>query len=138
MSIQEIMHRTFLGNTIESFCWFAGIILLGLIFKRMLSKLLTFCVFRFVKKYSTGVGYDKLLVLLKKPLGIFIMLLSLYFAFDQLSFPAEWNLAPVNRFGLRMVLYRSFQVAIIISITYVFLRIIDFFGLILMYRASLT
>jgi MscS family membrane protein len=84
------------------------------------------------------VGYDKLLVLLKKPLGIFILLLAFYFAFNQLSFPPEWHFAPTHLFGLRMFLYRAFQVAIIISITYVCLRMIDFFGLIMMHRASLT
>ncbi|MFL5765365.1 MAG: mechanosensitive ion channel family protein [Bacteroidia bacterium] len=138
MNLHDMMQRTFLGNSLQAYCWFTGIILIGLLFKRILSKLLTAFVFRFLKKYSTGVGYDKLLVLLKKPLGVFIVLLSIYFAFDHLSFPPEWNFASIDRFGLRMVLYRSFQVAIIISVTYVFLRLIDFFGLILMHRALLT
>jgi MscS family membrane protein len=138
MNLHDVMQRTFLDNTLQAYCWFAGIILVGFLFKRILSKLLTLFVFRFVKRYSTGVGYDKLLVLLKKPLGVFIILLSLYFAFDQLSFPQEWHLAGIERFGIRMFLYRAFQVAIIVSITYVFLRLIDFFGLILMHRAALT
>src|SRR4051812_31271460 len=112
MNLHDFLQRTFLGNTLESYCWFAGIIILGLLFKRLLSKLLTLFVFRFVKKYSTGVGYDKLLVLLKKPLGVFILLLSFYFAFNQLSFPAEWHFAPTHLFGIRMFLYRSFQVAV--------------------------
>ncbi|HEY0030690.1 MAG TPA: mechanosensitive ion channel family protein [Bacteroidia bacterium] len=83
-------------------------------------------------------SYDKLLVLLKKPLGIFIMLISVYLAFDRLSFPSEWDFVAIQHFGVRMILYRSFQIAIIITITWVCLRVIDFFGLILMYRASLT
>lgn len=136
--IQNILHRTFLGNTLENFCWFAGIILVGLIFQRLLSKLLTLFVFKFLQKYSKGVGYDKLLVLLKKPMGIFILLVSIYFAFDRLTFPSEWNLVSIENFGLRLILYRSFQILLIGTITWILLRVIDFFGLVLMYRASLT
>lgn len=136
--IQDILHRTFWGNSLENFCWFAGIILVGLIFQRLLSKLLTLFVFKFLQKYSKGVGYDKLLVLLKKPMGIFILLVSVYFAFDRLTFPSEWNLVSIENFGLRLILYRSFQILLIGTITWILLRVIDFFGLVLMYRASLT
>lgn len=136
--MSEILNRTFLGNTIESYCWFAGIIILGLIFQRLLSKWLTMFVYKFLQKYSTGVGYDKLLVLLKKPMSVFILLVMIYFACDRLSFPKEWNLVPIEKFGLLMVLERLFQLSLIISITWVLLRIVDFFGLVLMYRASLT
>ncbi|OFY87102.1 MAG: hypothetical protein A3F72_16470 [Bacteroidetes bacterium RIFCSPLOWO2_12_FULL_35_15] len=136
--IQDILQRTFLGNTLENICWFAGIILVGLIFQRLLSKLLTLFVFKFLQKYSKGVGYDKLLVLLKKPMGIFILLVSIYFAFDRLTFPSEWNLVSIESFGLRLILYRSFQILLIGTITWILLRVIDFFGLVLMYRASLT
>ena len=136
--IQDFLQRTFLGNTVESYYWFAGIIIVGLIFMRVLSKLLTFCIFRFLKKYSTGVGYDKLLELLKKPLRLFIILLALYFSFDRLHFPDEWHLAGMQRFGVRVFLYRSFQVSIVVSVTWIVLRMADFFGLIMMYRASLT
>jgi MscS family membrane protein len=138
MVVQDFFQRVFLGNTIAAYCWFVGIILAGLIFKKMLSKFLTFFVFKFLQKYSTGVGYDKLLILLKKPLGVFILIISFYLAANVLEFPVEWNFVSIDHFGLRMILYRSFQIGIIFSLTWVFLRIIDFFGLILMYRASLT
>lgn len=134
----EALQRTFLGNTLESYCWFGGIILVGLIFMRLLSKFLAFCIFKFLKKYSTGVGYDKLLLLLKKPLHVFILLVTFYFAFDRIEFPLSWHLVGINKFGLRMVIFRSFEIAIVSSITWIILRLIDFFGLVLMYRASLT
>jgi MscS family membrane protein len=136
--ISETLQHTFLGNTLEDYCWFAGIIIVGLIFLRLLSKLLTLFIFRFLKKYSTGVGYDKLLVLLKKPLNIFILLVTFYFAFDRLDFPVEWHIASIEKFGIRMILFRSFQIAIVVSLTWILLRLTDFMGLILMHRASLT
>lgn len=138
MNVQEFLQRTILGNSIENICWFVGVIVVGLIFQRLLSKLLTFFVFKFLQKYSVGVGYDKLLTLLKKPMGILIMLLAVYIGLNYLSFPAEWHMAGMERFGLRLVLYRSFQIGIIVTVTWIILRVVDFFGLVLLYRASLT
>jgi MscS family membrane protein len=132
------MQHTFLGNTIENYCWFAGIILIGIIFLRLLSKLLTFFIFRFLKNYSTGVGYDQLLVLLKKPLNIFILLVTFYFAIQHLDFPVEWNIASSEKFGIRLVIYRSYQIAIVGALTWILLRLTDFLGLVLMHRASMT
>lgn len=136
--MNEIMNQIFLGNTIANYCWFAGIILVGLILQRFLSKWLTYFVYKFLQKYSTGVGYDKLLALLKKPMNLLVLLLVLYIACDRLKFPEEWDLEPVHNFGLRMLLERSYQMFVIIAITWIVLRMVDFLGLILMYRASLT
>jgi MscS family membrane protein len=136
--MNNFWHRTILGNTVEDLCWFIGIIILGLVFQRLISRLLTFFVFKFLQKYSQGVGYDKLLALLKRPMGILIMLISIYIAVNHLHFPAEWHVASLERFGIRMVLYRGFQISIILALTWILLRVADFFGLVLMYRASLT
>jgi MscS family membrane protein len=136
--LYQTMQQTFLGNTIENYCWFAGIILVGIIFLRLLSKLLALFIFRFVKKYSTGVGYDQLLVLLKKPLNILILLVTFYFAFNHLDFPLEWNIASMDKFGIRLIIYRSYQIAIVGALTWILLRLTDFLGLVMMHKASLT
>lgn len=136
--VYDLLQRTFLGNTLESYCWFIGIIIVGLIFLRVLSKTLTFFIYKVVQKYSTGVGYDKLLPLLKKPLNTFILLITFYLAFDRLDFPTEWHIVSLEHFGLRMVLYRAYQITVVGSVTWIFLRLIDFLGLILAHRASLT
>jgi len=134
----DIWNRTFLGNTVEDFAWFISIIILGLLFQRFISTILTKFIFRFLKKYSTGVGFDSLLELLKKPLGIFILLITFYLAFQHLNFPAEWQLEQKDKFGLRMFASKLYQVAIVLAFTWIVLRIVDFFGLIFIYRASLT
>ena len=71
-------------------------------------------------------------------MSVFILLLSLYFAFNRLTFPSEWNFVSIEEFGLRMILLRIYQVTIAVSITWMFLRLTDFFGLVLMHRASIT
>ena len=136
--LNNFLENTFLGNTLENYFWFVGILFVGLVFKQLLSKLLTLFVFKFLQKYSTGFGYDRLLALLKKPMGIFIMLIIFYLAFDRLEFPIEWKFVTIEKFGLRMVLDRSFQILLVASITWIFLRLIDFFGLILLHRAAIS
>jgi MscS family membrane protein len=136
--IHDFLQRTFFGNTLAAYCWFVGISLVGLIFKQLISKSLAYLGYKVLPKNAKEVGYEKFLALLKKPLGIFILLITFYVAFDRLEFPEEWNLVPAEKFGLRMILFTTFQIAIIFSLTWTFLRLVDFFGLILMYRASLT
>lgn len=135
---ENILQRTILDNTVENVLWFFGIILIGLILKRLLSKILTAFVFRFLKKYSTGVSSEKLYLLLQKPLNIFILLITFYLAFQYIDFPPSWKMTPTGKFGFKMGVYRIFQVAIILSITWIILRIVDFFGLIMLHRASQT
>ncbi len=136
--MHDFLQRTFLGNTLEAYCWFLGIALVGLIFKRVISKGLALIAYKLLQKHAKVIGYEQLLALLSKPLGIFILLVTFYIAFDRLEFPNEWNLVPVEKFGLRMFIFATFQVGIIVSLTWTFLRFVDFFGLILMHRASLT
>ena len=96
-----IWNTTFLGNTLASYCWFAGILVLGIIIKAFISKVLAQLTYRLVKKYSSGVGFDKFLELLKAPFGVFVILITFYFAFDRLEFPNYWNLVPEEKFGIR-------------------------------------
>ncbi|MEO6903844.1 MAG: mechanosensitive ion channel family protein [Bacteroidia bacterium] len=133
-----ILQRTFLENTLLSYMLFFSILLLGLLLKRFLSKLLALVLFKFFKKYTEEIGFDKLLALLSKPFSAFILLMTFYFAFHQLKFPEFWHFASIEEFGLRMSLSSIFQIAIIIAITWIFLRVVDFLGLIFSYRTLAT
>lgn len=130
--------RTFLGNPLESYLLLITIILAGFLFKQLISKFLSRQLYRLCKKYSSGVGPNKLIELLMAPFNLFLMLLIFFLAFGNLEFPLEWNLAPKESFGFKMVLFKSYMVLFVISVTWIFLRFTDYFGLVLSYRASLT
>ncbi len=134
----EFLHRTFLGNPVENYLWLAGIILVGFIFKQIFSKLFTALVYRFIKRYSGNVTMQEFHDLLKKPFSFFFLLIIGYVAFNYFTFPEEWKVAPEDKFGVRMVIWRLYQILLIFSITWYFLRVVDFFGLIMVYRASKT
>lgn len=136
--MNSFLQQTFLGNTVLSYAWFLGILLFGLLFRHLLSKNLVRLLYRIFKRQSKEVGLNEFLVLLKKPFGFFISLITIYFAFDRLSFPAEWNLVPEDVFGLRMFVLRSFQIIIICSLTWIVLRVTDYFALVLKEKALLT
>lgn len=130
--------QTYFGNSVESYLWFAGILLFGFAFKKVFSILLTKLVYLLFKKYSKGVRVENFLNLLTKPVSVFIMLIILYLAFDRLQFPAEWKMETEEKFGVRMLLVKFFQASLIISFTWILLRIIDFFGYVFLHRARFT
>jgi|SRR5688572_5537030 len=134
----EFLNRTFLGNTLETYLWCLGILLVGFVFKQLISKVFSAILFRSFKKYSGEVSVEQFHNLLKKPFAFFFLLVIGYIAFDRLQFPIHWNLAPDDKFGLRMIIIRLYQILVLFSITWIFLRIVDFFGLILLYKASKT
>lgn len=137
--MQEFLSKHVIGvNTVENFLWFFGILLFGMILQMLFTKPLAQLIFSFLKKHSSGVPFDKLFQLVKGPLGRFILFVSLYFACDQLTIPAEWKMTPPQWFGWRMIANRILYVAIALSFTQILLRVVDFFGVIMLHRASLT
>jgi MscS family membrane protein len=126
-------------DTVAELSWCIGILLVGLLLKKLLTRLLTRFLFQVLKRYSgEAVGYTRLLHLVKKPLGYLVLLLTFYFASDQLHFPNSWHLVSEDHFGIRMILNRSFHLLFIASLSFIILRIVDFFGLVLKFRSGLA
>lgn len=138
MNPLNFLNDKFLGNTIESYVWFFGILLLGLILKKFLTKIITRTIYSIFRRYGKSVGAEQFLNLMNRPFQLFIMIGIFYFAFDRLVFPTEWKLVPENQFGIRLVIFRLFEGAIVFSITWIALRTIDFIGLIFLVRAQKT
>ncbi|HRG59355.1 MAG TPA: mechanosensitive ion channel family protein [Bacteroidia bacterium] len=133
------MERIFWGNPISNYIWCLGILVFGILFRQLLSKGLSWLAYKLLRNYSQEeVGYKKFLELLRKPFSFFIAILTIYFAFSQLNFPSQWHVGPVEKWGLRMFLLRSVETLIVISFTWIVLRIVDFGGLILMDKALKT
>lgn len=95
---------TFLGNTVENYLWFAGIFLVGLIFKNLISKLISFILFNVLRRYFKSIGVQKLVDLTTRPFSFTIFVLVIFFACQFLHFPEEWHLASGKEFGVRMML----------------------------------
>lgn len=136
--MKNFLQLEFLGNNMQDYIWFLSAILLGLLFKKLISKYLSNLLFKIVKKKSTDVGLDKFNELLTKPLGFTIMLAIIYLGSSHIQLPAEWNLVSEKELGIKMLISKGFALIFICCIFWILLKIIDFVGLILIKRAELT
>ncbi len=129
---------TFLGNTVENYLWFTGIFLVGLFFKNLISKLISYLLFNVLRKYFKSIGVQKFVDLTTRPFSITIFLLVIFIACQFLHFPEEWHLASGKEFGVRMFLDKLFAVALLFCVTWTVLRIMDYIGLVMKERAKHT
>lgn len=138
--LSEFLNEKFFGeNLILDWVCFAGVLLLGFLLKKILAKLLTRLLFKlFKKRESERAGFDELFELLRKPLNVLLILLTVYGAFQFIDFPQSWHMKPVDKVGVKMVLDKLMLVALLVALTWVLLRLTDFFGLLLLHRASGT
>lgn len=133
------------GNTVKAYCLFGGIILLGLILKRFVSRRLSQLLFKLFKKFAEEVKIDTFIALLLKPFEFFITLATLYLAVNQLKHPLEVvvfhfnkqvnNVKTVQPFTLGELLDKTFLFLIILSFFWIILRIIDFIAHVFTYKA---
>ncbi|WP_443945214.1 mechanosensitive ion channel family protein [Pedobacter sp. AW1-32] len=144
----SIFNEVFWGNTIKEYCLFGTIFLLGIIFKTIVSRLLSKLLFKLFQRFSSQGHDDTFVELLLKPIEVFILFGTLYLSINQLKHPLEVaifhyhkmvgknkELIPVT---LGECIDRIFLFLIILSIFWIILRIIDFISHVLSYRASLT
>ena len=126
------------GNSGTNYLIFVSAIILGLLFKGLISRYLSHALYKVIGKAEKRVGVEKFDELLTKPIAFFIMLSVLYFGVNHLVFPAEWNIAPVEELGIRMILTKGFSLVYIYAIFIIVLRLISFFGILLQKRAEET
>ena len=128
----EILATNLFGNTLKEYLFFVAIILIGLIFKKLLSKYLSNLLYKIIGEKGNNVGIDKFDELLTKPIGFFIMLCVFYFGFNYLEFPSFIDETFQNIFS------KLFTLIFIYAVFKIFLKVIDYIGLILKQRAALT
>ena len=136
--MENFLLKEILGNSIQDYAWFIGAILLGLIFKKLITKYLSHWLFKIIKTKTPDIGIDKFDELLTKPIGLFIMLSIIYLGSSHIQYPPQWNLVNENEIGIKMLISKGFSLIFIYSIFWIVLRMIDFVGLILLKRAELT
>lgn len=138
-SFDSFLEKVFFYNTVENYFWVLGIVLVGLVFKRYASYILSHLLFRAIRKYSGEVKADKFIELQLKPMEWLVMMLTVFFAFNKLNLPwLEVALLKKGTVTIYDLFQLGFQITIVFSFTWVLMRMVDFLTLVLMYRASLT
>lgn len=140
----SFLNQVIFGNTLKSYVLFFGILLFGLVLKKLISKYLGRMLFVFFQKLSKEVKVDKFLDLLLKPIEFLITIIVLYVAINQLSYPLDLVIfkRTINKalYTVRIieVLDKVFLLLIIFSSFRILLRLVDFVSHVFAYKASLT
>ena len=135
-NIIEFLNQTFLGNSLWNYLAFVLILLTGLLFRRYVSRFSNRLVFKFIKHYAHNIQVDRFLELLHKPVSFAIMLIVIYIAFSQLSFPYYWEMTPKESFGLLMIMERTYFIFLYAAFIWIFMRLADFLAVVLLHRSE--
>jgi MscS family membrane protein len=136
--LNEILNYYFLGNNVLDYFEFVVIVISGLIFKRLFSKVSSRLLFRLFKRYSSDISVEKFVEYMRKPTALLILLIFLFIASSQLVYPSSWHLASHNEFGLKMIVERIYLIVVISAVIWAFLRVTDVFSFIMISRAERT
>ncbi len=141
----EFFEQVIWGNTVQAYCLFFAIILIGFLLKRIVSKGISKLLFKLFKKFAEEVQIDTFIALLLKPFEFFISIASLYLAMNQLKHPFELGVFTYTRlvdkikikeiFTLGELFDKIFLFLIILSFFWIILRIIDFVAHVFTYKA---
>lgn len=135
--MENFLHQRILNNTIESYLYVIGTILLALLIKRLLSKYLAKLLYKLVAKAAKNIARQSFLDLVVQPLDTFLLLLISIIALDKLNFPEEFNFK-IYHISLGQMIDSVAAGTLIVVFIWLCLRVIDFVAMILEEKASHT
>lgn len=138
----QFLKEVFWGNTVKQYVVLVVIILLGLFFKKLVSRLFSLALFKIFRRFAQEVNVETFVSLLLKPIESLITFCTIYLAINTLHHPLDIVLWHRSKTKLAVTigdcLDKVFLFLIILSIFWIILRIIDFIAFVLKHRASLT
>lgn len=135
--MENFWQQKLFDNTIESYLYVIGTILLMLLLKRFISKYLANQLYKAITKKRNQTARQSFLDLVAGPLGLFLFFSISIIAVDKLQFPGVLNFT-IYRVSSRQLIEsvaNGFMVIIFIRLC---IRIIDFIATILEEKANLT
>ncbi|AFK04796.1 MscS Mechanosensitive ion channel [Emticicia oligotrophica DSM 17448] len=133
---EKILHESFLFNPVENWLWFIGIIIVGFLFKRIFSVLLSKIVYRLIKQETRDVPVSSFVDLLKRPVEFIITLLIIYSAVNEISFPKRWRIIPFGKMRVSDFADKVLDTLFVIAITWIIIRLIKFFAIVFLKKAE--
>ncbi len=137
MDFNELLQSEFYGNSLQDFCSFLILIVLGLLFRKTIARSISHMLYRVMNKKGT-VSTQQFDELLTKPIGLLVILMILYIASSFIGFPENLDIANKDGFGVRTLFNKIYSFFILLAGTKILLGLVDYFGLILINRADAT
>jgi MscS family membrane protein len=133
----SFLDKIFLDNSIRSYLFVAGTLLLIFLLKRLLSQYVAGLLFAIIKRVVRGVDKKSFVKLVVSPLEVFLLVLTTIIALDKLTFPKDLNVV-IYKANVREFVDAISVIVLIIVFIWLLLRIMDFITLILHHRADQT
>ena len=133
----DFLDHIYLDNSIRSYCIVAGSILLMLILKRYLSRYIASLLFRLTRRIWNSAEKKSFVELLAAPLKWFLLILITVIAIDKLNFPTAWEYR-IYGHSTNEIISRLGIGIIIVSFTWLLLRMTDFIAMVLEEKAART
>ncbi|MBC8172857.1 MAG: mechanosensitive ion channel family protein [Chitinophagales bacterium] len=137
MLLQDFFDNVYLNNTFRQYAWLLGAILFVIIFKTVISKLISKMLFALIRKTKASGKGELFLQLILKPLEYFILLETIFIGINTLhtpnSFKEEWMGT-----SWQQILYSAYHFLLILNIAWIVSRLADFFISIMRMKAALT
>lgn len=121
MNKESLTSLSILENSAQDISFFFLIILLGFLARRFFSNSFSKIIHYFLPKQLIQV--QDCIALIRKPFELLLFWIFLYFATLQLHVPNQLNFTPVKEFGFLFLVKKTHETILILSITWVFIRI---------------
>jgi MscS family membrane protein len=122
MNKETFTSLTFLENSAVDISLFFLIMLMGFLFRRLISNSFSKIIYQFLPKHLIQV--KDCIDLIRKPFELLVFWIFLYFAAQQLHVPIQLNFTPVKDFGILFLIKKTYETLLILILTWVFIRII--------------
>jgi MscS family membrane protein len=119
--MERLSNWYFLENSAIDFILFVAIILVGFILRRFFSNTFSKIVLRFFPHSSISI--QDCVHLLRKPFELLIFWIFLYLAAQNLHIPDAWHWVSIEKFGIRFLISKAFETALILTITWIIIRL---------------
>jgi MscS family membrane protein len=135
--MENVLQQKILDNTIQSYLYVTGIILLALLIKRLLSKYLALLLYKLVARHAKRIAKQSFLDLVVQPIDVFFVVLVSIVALDKLVFPAYWDFR-LYHITVKQLIDSLTAATVIIIFIWLCLRVVDFVAMIMEEKANLT
>jgi len=132
---ENFLHTRILSNSIQDYLIVAGVILLVIIIKRLLSRFLASKLLTVLLGHKKHFNKETFLNLVLQPIERFILAFICFTALDRLRFPEELNFSLYNA-TFEKIVHSLAVIIIIVLIIRLCIRMISFLAIILSDKAS--
>jgi MscS family membrane protein len=119
--MERLSNWYFLENSAIDLILFAIVLIAGLAFKRVISNSFSKIVLRFFP--DSSITIQDCIQLLRKPFELLVFWIFLYLAAQNLHVPLAWHWVSIEYFGVRFLIAKAFESAVILTTTWVIIRL---------------